>query len=98
MPSGRCSRASTRSCSLTSILASNTSSISLTLIGAATKRPDKVLGMHFMNPVPLMTLVELIRGQATSDESMATATELTKALGKIPVEAPTTPASSPTGF
>ncbi len=69
------------------VLASNTSSISLTLIGAATKRPDKVLGMHFMNPVPLMTLVELIRGQATSDESMATATELTKALGKVPVEA-----------
>ena len=69
------------------VLASNTSSISLTLIGAATRRPDKVLGMHFMNPVPLMTLVELIRGQATSDESMATATELTKALGKVPVEA-----------
>jgi 3-hydroxybutyryl-CoA dehydrogenase len=69
------------------VLASNTSSISLTLIGAATKRPDKVLGMHFMNPVPLMTLVELIRGQATSDESMATATALTKALGKVPVEA-----------
>jgi 3-hydroxybutyryl-CoA dehydrogenase len=69
------------------VLASNTSSISLTLIGAATKRPDKVLGMHFMNPVPLMTLVELIRGQGTSDESMATATALTKALGKIPVEA-----------
>ena len=69
------------------VLASNTSSISVTLIGAATKRPDKVLGMHFMNPVPLMSLVELIRGQATSDESMATATELTKALGKVPVEA-----------
>jgi 3-hydroxybutyryl-CoA dehydrogenase len=69
------------------VLASNTSSISLTLIGAATMRPDKVLGMHFMNPVPLMTLVELIRGQATSDQSMAIATELTKALGKIPVEA-----------
>src|SRR5206468_2334019 len=69
------------------ILASNTSSISLTLIGAATKRPDRVLGMHFMNPVPLMTLVELIRGQATSDESMAIATELTKAVGKVPVEA-----------
>jgi 3-hydroxybutyryl-CoA dehydrogenase len=47
------------------ILASNTSSISITLLGAATKRPDKVLGMHFMNPVPLMTLVEMIRGQAT---------------------------------
>jgi 3-hydroxybutyryl-CoA dehydrogenase len=69
------------------ILASNTSSISITLIGAATKRPDRVLGMHFMNPVPLMTLVELIRGQATSDASMAAATELTKALGKVPVEA-----------
>jgi len=69
------------------ILASNTSSISLTLIGAATKRPDKVLGMHFMNPVPLMALVELIRGQATSGESMAVATDLTTALGKTPVEA-----------
>src|SRR3954454_6037001 len=69
------------------VLASNTSSISLTLIGAATRRPDKVLGMHFMNPVALMTLVELIRGQATSDESMAIATELTKAVGKVPVEA-----------
>jgi 3-hydroxybutyryl-CoA dehydrogenase len=69
------------------ILASNTSSISLTLIGAATGRPDKVLGMHFMNPVPLMSLVELVRGQATSDESMVVATELTKVLGKVPVEA-----------
>jgi 3-hydroxybutyryl-CoA dehydrogenase len=69
------------------ILASNTSSISITLIGAATARPDKVLGMHFMNPVPLMTLVELIRGQATSDQSMQAATELTTALGKVPVEA-----------
>ena len=69
------------------ILASNTSSISLTLIGAATKRPDKVLGMHFMNPVPLMVLVELIWGQATSSESMAVATDLTTALGKTPVDA-----------
>jgi 3-hydroxybutyryl-CoA dehydrogenase len=69
------------------ILASNTSSISITVIGAATARPDKVLGMHFMNPVPLMTLVELIRGQATSDQSMRAATELTTALGKVPVEA-----------
>jgi 3-hydroxybutyryl-CoA dehydrogenase len=69
------------------ILASNTSSISITLIGAATARPDKVLGMHFMNPVPLMSLVELIRGQATSDQSMQAATELTTALGKVPVEA-----------
>ena len=69
------------------ILASNTSSISITLIGAATRRPDKVLGMHFMNPVPLMTLVEVIRGQATSDATMAIATDLTVALGKVPVEA-----------
>ena len=69
------------------ILASNTSSISITLIGAATRRPDKVLGMHFMNPVPLMTLVELIRGQATSDETMGTAAELCLRLGKNGVEA-----------
>jgi 3-hydroxybutyryl-CoA dehydrogenase len=69
------------------ILASNTSSISITRIGAATGRPDKVLGMHFMNPVPLMTLVEMIRGQATSAESMKTASELCVALGKTPVEA-----------
>jgi 3-hydroxybutyryl-CoA dehydrogenase len=71
----------------TVILASNTSSISITLLGAATKRPDKVLGMHFMNPVPLMALVEMIRGQATSPESMRIATDLCKALGKTPVEA-----------
>jgi 3-hydroxybutyryl-CoA dehydrogenase len=69
------------------ILASNTSSISITLLGAATKRPDKVLGMHFMNPVPLMTLVEMIRGQATSAESMRIASELCAALGKTPIEA-----------
>jgi len=69
------------------ILASNTSSISITLLGAATKRPDKVLGMHFMNPVPLMTLVEMIRGQATSDATMRMASELCTALGKTPVEA-----------
>jgi 3-hydroxybutyryl-CoA dehydrogenase len=69
------------------ILASNTSSISITLLGAATRRPDKVLGMHFMNPVPLMTLVELIRGQATSDESMKVATDLCSRLGKTGVEA-----------
>ena len=69
------------------ILSSNTSSISITVLGAATKRPDKVLGMHFMNPVPLMTLVELIRGQATSPESMQIATDLCKAVGKTPVEA-----------
>jgi len=69
------------------ILASNTSSISITLLGAATKRPDRVLGMHFMNPVPLMTLVEMIRGQATSDESMRIGSELCRRLGKTPVEA-----------
>jgi 3-hydroxybutyryl-CoA dehydrogenase len=69
------------------LLASNTSSISITVLGAATKRPDKVLGMHFMNPVPVMTLVELIRGQATSDESMQIAAELCRKLGKTSVEA-----------
>ena len=69
------------------ILGSNTSSISITVLGAATKRPDKVLGMHFMNPVPLMSLVELIRGQATVPATMQTATDLCKALGKTPVEA-----------
>ncbi|HEV3142057.1 MAG TPA: 3-hydroxybutyryl-CoA dehydrogenase [Vicinamibacterales bacterium] len=69
------------------ILSSNTSSISITTLGAATKRPDKVLGMHFMNPAPLMTLVELIRGQATSADSMRTASDLCAALGKTPVEA-----------
>jgi 3-hydroxybutyryl-CoA dehydrogenase len=69
------------------ILGSNTSSISITALGAATKRPDKVLGMHFMNPVPLMSLVELIRGQTTAAATMQTATELCKALGKTPVEA-----------
>jgi 3-hydroxybutyryl-CoA dehydrogenase len=69
------------------ILASNTSSISITSLGASTNRPDKVLGMHFMNPVPLMTLVEMIRGQATSDESMTLASDLCTQLGKTPVEA-----------
>ncbi len=69
------------------ILTSNTSSLSITTLGAFTKRPELVLGMHFMNPVPLMSLVELIRGQSTSAEAMATATDLCKAVGKIPVEA-----------
>jgi 3-hydroxybutyryl-CoA dehydrogenase len=69
------------------VLASNTSSISITLLGAATKRADRVLGMHFMNPVPLMALVELIRGQATSPETLAMASELCRKLGKTPVEA-----------
>ncbi len=69
------------------ILSSNTSSISITALGAATTRPDKVLGMHFMNPVPLMPLVEMIRGQATSDESMRIAFGLCERLGKTAVEA-----------
>jgi 3-hydroxybutyryl-CoA dehydrogenase len=68
------------------ILASNTSSISITRLGAATRRPDKVIGMHFMNPVPLMALVEVIRGQATSDETTRTVMELSRGLGKTPVE------------
>jgi 3-hydroxybutyryl-CoA dehydrogenase len=68
------------------IFASNTSSISITTLGAATKRPDKVVGMHFMNPVPLMTLVELIRGQATSDETMAMTADLCTKLKKTGVE------------
>src|SRR5947207_1555231 len=69
------------------ILASNTSSISITQLGAATRRADKVLGMHFMNPVPLMPLVEMIRGQGTSDDSMKIAIDLCSKLGKTPVEA-----------
>ncbi len=69
------------------ILSSNTSSISITALGAATKRPDRVLGMHFMNPVPLMTLVEMIRGQATSSETMKIASDLCVTLGKTPIEA-----------
>ena len=69
------------------ILASNTSSISLTKIAAATGRPDKVIGMHFFNPVPLMRLVEIIRGLATADETAATAVELSRNMGKEPVEA-----------
>jgi 3-hydroxybutyryl-CoA dehydrogenase len=68
------------------ILASNTSSISITRLGAATTRPEKVIGMHFMNPVPLMALVEVIRGQATSDETTLATMELARALGKTPVE------------
>jgi 3-hydroxybutyryl-CoA dehydrogenase len=69
------------------ILTSNTSSISITVLGAATARADKVLGMHFMNPVPLMALVELIRGQATSSASMTVASELCRRLDKTAVEA-----------
>lgn len=68
------------------ILASNTSSISITKIAAATERPDKVIGMHFMNPVPIMKLVEVIKGYATSKDVTSTIMELSKNLGKIPVE------------
>ncbi len=73
------------------ILASNTSSISLTKIGAATKRPDKVVGMHFFNPVPVMTLLEVIRGKETSEETTAIAIEVGKQMGKVPVEAKDSP-------
>lgn len=69
------------------ILASNTSSISITKIGGATKRPEKVVGMHFMNPVPVMKLVEGIRGLATSDETFKTTKELAEKMGKTFVEA-----------
>jgi 3-hydroxybutyryl-CoA dehydrogenase len=68
------------------ILASNTSSISITRIAAATQRPDKVIGMHFMNPVPVMKLVEVIRGYSTSGETTDTIMQLSQSLGKVPVE------------
>ena len=68
------------------ILSSNTSSISITKIAAVTTRPEKVIGMHFFNPVPLMKLVEVIRGIATSDETYAKVKELSEKLGKVPVE------------
>jgi 3-hydroxybutyryl-CoA dehydrogenase len=68
------------------ILASNTSSISITEIAARTSRPDKVIGMHFMNPVPIMKLIEVIRGLATSDETTRLTFELSEELGKTPVE------------
>lgn len=69
------------------ILASNTSSISITKIASVTDRPDKVIGMHFMNPVPVMKLVEVIRGYSTSDEVTSQVMELSKQLGKVPAEA-----------
>jgi 3-hydroxybutyryl-CoA dehydrogenase len=73
-------------CAPETILSSNTSSISITEIAAATKRPDRVIGMHFMNPVPLMQLVEVIRGLATSDETYNITDDLARKLGKTPVE------------
>src|SRR6185369_3308853 len=68
------------------ILASNTSSISITKLGAVTKRPEQVIGMHFMNPVPVMKLVEIIRGAATTDETYQRVHTLTEKLGKMPLE------------
>ncbi len=73
-------------CSPNTILSSNTSSISITKIAAVTKRPDKVIGMHFFNPVPLMKLVEVIRGIATSNETYSDVKVLSEQLGKVPVE------------
>jgi 3-hydroxybutyryl-CoA dehydrogenase len=73
------------------ILATNTSSISITKIAGATSRPDKVIGMHFMNPVPLMALVEVIRGLATTDETRNTTFEVCQQMGKTPVEANDSP-------
>jgi len=76
----------TKICPPDTILASNTSSLPITLLAAVTKRPDNFIGMHFMNPVPMMKLIELIRGIATSDETFNTIKELSVKLGKTPVE------------
>jgi 3-hydroxybutyryl-CoA dehydrogenase len=74
-----------QACGPETILATNTSSISITKIAATTKRADRVIGMHFMNPVPVMKLVEIICGQATSPETLAAVTKMSQDLGKIPV-------------
>jgi 3-hydroxybutyryl-CoA dehydrogenase len=73
------------------VLATNTSSISITKIGAATDHPDKVIGMHFFNPVPLMKLLEVVRGLATSDETTDTVCDVGRKMGKVPVEAKDSP-------
>ncbi|MBC7106217.1 MAG: 3-hydroxybutyryl-CoA dehydrogenase, partial [Firmicutes bacterium] len=75
-----------RVCKPETILATNTSSLPITEIAAVTKRPEKVIGMHFMNPVPVMKLVEVIRGLATSDETFAVVKETAEKMGKVPVE------------
>ena len=75
-----------KACPEDTILATNTSSISITQIAAVTSRPDKVIGMHFMNPVPIMKLVEIIRGYNTSDDVTKLIMEMSKTLGKVPVE------------
>lgn len=75
-----------RICKESAILASNTSSLSITEVASATKRPDKVIGMHFFNPAPVMKLVEIIRGMATSKETFETVKEISTAIGKEPVE------------
>ncbi len=75
-----------KECKADAIIASNTSSISITEIAAVTKRADKVIGMHFMNPVPVMKLIEVIRGLATSDETYKTIKELSEKIQKVPVE------------
>jgi 3-hydroxybutyryl-CoA dehydrogenase len=74
------------SCAAHTIIASNTSSISITELASTTSRPDKVIGMHFMNPVPVMKLVEIVRGLATSDETTAVIRAVCEKLGKVPVE------------
>lgn len=73
-------------CKPETIIATNTSALSITEIAAAIKRPDKIIGMHFFNPVPMMKLVEIVRGLSTSDETRETILELTRALGKTPVD------------
>ena len=75
-----------RFCKESAILASNTSSLSITEVASATKRPDKVIGMHFFNPAPVMKLVEIIRGMATSKETFEAVKEISTAIGKEPVE------------
>jgi 3-hydroxybutyryl-CoA dehydrogenase len=75
-----------KACLNTAILATNTSSISITQIAAVTSKPERVIGMHFMNPVPIMKLVEIIRGYNTSNSVTKTIMELSKTLGKVPVE------------